>query len=68
MVAARIRRGGWGGWDPKAGGAGSVRDVLRDARSNHRGGVIGGVREDECAAQLTAFFRRQGKKAVGRVG
>ena len=68
IVAARIRRVVFGAWDPKAGAAGSVRDVLRDARSNHRVEVIGGVREDECAAQLTAFFRRQGKKAVGRVG
>ena len=47
-----------GAWDPKAGAAGSVRDVLRDARLNHRVEVVGGVREDECSRQLRAFFGR----------
>ena len=41
-----------------AGAAGSVRDVLRDARLNHRVEVVGGVREDECSRQLRAFFGR----------
>ena len=78
LERARCARGrswphAYGAWSSARGTRrrvrrGSVRDVLRDARSNHRVEVIGGVREDECAAQLTAFFRRQGKKAVGRVG
>lgn len=56
IVAARIRRVVFGAWDPKAGAAGSVRDVLRDSRLNHQVEVVGGVREEECARQLREFF------------
>ncbi len=59
IVAARIRRVVFGAWDPKAGAAGSVRDVLRDSRLNHQVEVVGGVREEDCAAQLREFFGRQ---------
>ena len=59
IVAARIRRVVFGAWDAKAGAAGSVRDVLRDSRLNHQVEVVGGVREEECAAQLREFFGRQ---------
>ncbi|MDO4888629.1 MAG: tRNA adenosine(34) deaminase TadA [Actinomycetaceae bacterium] len=58
IVAARVRRVVFGAWDAKAGAAGSVRDVLRDARANHWVEVVGGVREAECRAQLRAFFGR----------
>ena len=47
-----------GAWDPKAGAAGSLRDVVRDRRLNHRIEVVGGVREDECGAVLQEFFSR----------
>lgn len=56
LVLARVARVVFGAWDPKAGAAGSLRDVLRDARLNHRPEVVGGVRADECAALLDAFF------------
>jgi tRNA(adenine34) deaminase len=46
----------FGAWDPKAGAAGSLRDVLRDRRLNHRPEVVGGVRAGECAALLDGFF------------
>jgi len=46
----------FGAWDPKAGAAGSLWDVLRDRRLNHRPEVVSGVREDECAALLEEFF------------
>ena len=55
-VLARVPRLVFGAWDPKAGAAGSVRDVVRDSRLNHRVEVVGGVREDECAALLRSFF------------
>jgi tRNA(adenine34) deaminase len=55
-VLARVPRLVLGAWDPKAGAAGSVRDVVRDSRLNHRVEVVGGVREDECAALLRSFF------------
>ncbi len=58
IVAARIRRLVFGAWDPKAGAAGSLRDVVRDSRLNHQVEVVGGVLEDRAAAQLRAFFGR----------
>jgi tRNA(adenine34) deaminase len=56
IVLARVSRVVFGAWDPKAGAAGSLWDVLRDRRLNHRPEVISGVREDECAALLEEFF------------
>jgi tRNA(adenine34) deaminase len=56
IVLARIDRVVFGAWDPKGGAAGSVWDVMRDRRLNHRPEVVGGVREAECAALLEEFF------------
>ncbi len=56
LVLARVDRVVFGAWDPKAGMAGSVADVLRHPRLNHRPAVRGGVLEAECAAVLRAFF------------
>jgi tRNA(adenine34) deaminase len=56
LVLARVRRLVFGAWDPKAGAAGSVRDVVRDTRLNHRVEVVGGVLEQDCAHVLAAFF------------
>lgn len=56
LVLARVSRVVFGAWDPKAGAAGSVLDVVRDRRLNHRPEVVGGVLEEECAALLRAFF------------
>lgn len=56
IVNARVSRVVFGAWDDKAGAAGSVRDVLRDSRLNHRIEVIGGILEEECSAQLKDFF------------
>ena len=55
-VLARVPRLVLGAWDPKAGACGSVHDLVRDRRLNHRVEVVGGVLEDECAALLRAFF------------
>nr|WP_245990918.1 tRNA adenosine(34) deaminase TadA [Bogoriella caseilytica] len=56
IVLARLPRIVIGAWDPKAGAAGSMRDVVRDARLNHRVEVVAGVREAQCAAVLREFF------------
>jgi tRNA(adenine34) deaminase len=56
LVLARVARLVLGAWDPKAGAAGSVRDVVRDARLNHRVEVVGGVREAECGDLLRDYF------------
>lgn len=56
VVLARVPRLVLGAWDPKAGACGSTRDVVRDARLNHRVEVLGGVLEAECAVLLRDFF------------
>lgn len=56
LVLARVDRLVFGAWDPKAGAAGSVWDVVRDRAVNHRVEVVPEVRAGECADLLTAFF------------
>ena len=56
IVLARVPRLVLGAWDPKAGATGSVHDLVRDRRLNHRVEVIGGVLEDECGDVLREFF------------
>ena len=56
IVLARVPRLVFGAWDPKAGACGSMRDVVRDRRLNHRVEVFGGVLEEETAALLHDFF------------
>ncbi|WP_240956481.1 nucleoside deaminase [Micromonospora sp. HNM0581] len=57
LVLARVTTVVFGAWEPKTGAAGSLWDVLRDRRLNHRPEVYGGVLETENAAVLRAFFR-----------
>ena len=56
---ARVARVVFGAWEPKTGAAGSLWDVLRDRRLNHRPEVVGGVLETECAALMESFFALQ---------
>jgi tRNA(adenine34) deaminase len=53
---ARLGRLVYGAEDPKGGAVGSLWDVLRDRRLNHRPEVIGGVLADECGTVLREFF------------
>lgn len=55
-VLSRVARVVYGAVDERGGAAGSLWDVLRDRRLNHRPEVIMGVFADDCAALLTAFF------------
>ena len=57
LVQSRVDRVVYGARDEKAGAVGSVWDLVRDRRLNHRPEVIGGVLEDQCAGLLTRFFR-----------
>lgn len=56
LVLARVATVVFGAWDPKAGAVGSLWDVMRDRRLNHRPEVYPGVLEDECGALLRDFF------------
>jgi len=57
LVLARVSTLVFGAWEPKTGAVGSLWDVVRDRRLNHRPEVYSGVLEEECAALLRAFFR-----------
>ncbi|GAB3426050.1 tRNA adenosine(34) deaminase TadA [Flindersiella endophytica] len=56
LVQARVDALVFGAYDEKAGAAGSVWDLVRDRRLNHRPSVTGGVLADECGAVLRDFF------------
>lgn len=58
LVQARIDRLVYGAADPKAGGCGSLVDVVRDPRFNHRIEVVGGLFAEVSAKLLRAFFRK----------
>jgi tRNA(adenine34) deaminase len=58
LVLARVRTLVFGAWEPKTGAVGSLWDVVRDRRLNHRPEVYAGVLEAECADLLRGFFGR----------
>ncbi|WP_459963286.1 nucleoside deaminase [Nocardia sp. IFM 10818] len=59
ITLARVGKLVFGAWEPKTGAVGSLWDVVRDRRLNHRPQVRGGVLESECAALLDDFFKSQ---------
>ena len=59
IVLARIERLVFGAYDEKAGAVGSLWDVVRDRRLNHRPEVVGGVMADETGARLRDFFQQR---------
>ena len=56
IVLSRLKRVVFGAWDEKAGMAGSVGDLLRHPKLNHRPEVQGGLLGEECGLMLTEFF------------
>jgi tRNA(adenine34) deaminase len=56
VVLARVPRVVFGAWDPKAGAAGSVLDILAQPKLNHRPEVSGGLLAEDCGALLSSFF------------
>ena len=56
VVNARLDRVVFGTRDPRAGAVGSLMDIVRDARLNHRAEVTEGIAADAAADLLRAFF------------
>ncbi len=56
LVLARVDRVVFGCWEPRTGAVGSLWDVVRDRRLNHRPEVLGGVLAERCAALMESFF------------
>lgn len=63
LVLARVAKVVFGAWEERTGAVGSLWDVVRDRRLNHRPEVRGGVRAAECSQLLTEFFA--GHRGVG---
>jgi tRNA(adenine34) deaminase len=59
ILLARVPRVVFGAWDDKGGMAGSVHDLLRNPRLNHRVEVVGGVLAGECGGMLSDFFAKR---------
>jgi tRNA(adenine34) deaminase len=59
IVLSRLGRLVFGAWDDKAGMVGSVGDIARHPRLNHRPEVLAGVLSDECGGVLAEFFRER---------
>ncbi len=64
ILLSRVKRVVYGAFDPKAGCAGTLMNLLEDSRFNHQCEVVPGVLEEKCGTMLTEFFRnlRQRKK------
>ena len=56
VINSRVDRLVFGAADPKAGFCGSLGDLVRDERLNHRASVTGGVLAEECGEILRVFF------------
>jgi len=56
IVLARLPRLVYGAEDPKAGACGTLFDIVRDTRLNHRVETVGGILADRCGALLKEFF------------
>jgi tRNA(adenine34) deaminase len=59
LILARIDRLVYGADDPKAGACGSLFDIVREPRLNHRVEVLGGVMGQECGLALKEFFENR---------
>lgn len=64
LVNARVERVVFGAADPKAGFCGSLGDLVRDPRLNHRLAVTSGVLAEACGEQLREFFARLRQREV----
>jgi tRNA(adenine34) deaminase len=56
IILSKVERVVFGAWDSRCGMAGSVYDLLRHPRLNHRPEVIGGLMAEECGEMLKRFF------------
>ncbi len=65
LVNSRVDRLVFGAYDPKAGYCGTLGDIPRDPRLNHRLEVCGGVLAEECGALLSTFFQALRRRSGG---
>ena len=66
LVLARVARVVFGTADPKAGGCGTMYNIVQDARLNHQAELSHGVLEDKCTALLKEFFAKVRSNGMGK--
>ena len=66
IVLARIPRLVFGAWDAKAGACGTLFNIVRDERLNHRVEVAGGISEAKCSNVLKEFFSKIRANGIGK--
>lgn len=59
MVHARVKRLVFGTYDLKTGAAGSILDIASSDKLNHQLEITGGVLQETCSAQISAFFKKR---------
>ena len=59
IIQARLKKIVFGAYDPRAGAAGSVFNILNSELTNHRPEILGGMMEAECATMLQTFFKQR---------
>ena len=64
LVLSRIKRIYFGAMDPKAGACGSILNIVRHEKLNHRVEIKGGLLADECGYLLSEFFRKKRKDGI----
>jgi tRNA(adenine34) deaminase len=64
IIQSRIERVVFGAFDPKAGCAGTLYNLLSDTRFNHRAEIVAGILEKECAELLRKFFKDKRGKSL----
>lgn len=62
ILQSRIKRVIFGAFDPKAGCAGTLYDLLSDKRFNHRTEIVSGIFAPQCSKLLRSFFKKKRKK------
>lgn len=62
IIQSRIKRVVFGAFDPKAGCAGTIMNLLEDERFNHQVELTSGVLKEDCSGLLTTFFRNLRKR------
>jgi tRNA(adenine34) deaminase len=66
IVNSRVDKVVFGAYDHRFGCCGSIMNLAEDKRFNHRAEVVGGVLMEECANQISSFFKavREKKKSA----
>ena len=67
LIMSRVDRLVYGSPDFRAGAVESIFNIVQHPALNHRLHVTAGIRQDECAAEMQAFFRKRRRPATDKI-